>query len=240
VCTESLSLFLLIVLWCFRSISRYYRVLSLRWDIQIVWNNIKKCKRVPQGHKIHGRRCTRWRNSCTRTNMRWSYEPEWVAMIIVKFLSWLCFGVGYLIIVWCLLLVGGLVVWTLWRLVAMRCHLIMLIWFNLFQIHSSILTIRNSYALQWRSLRIAVNDWHRALTDELVCTPPSERMCPSLWIAMPSLIYSQLPTCTKLKGWSCTVRQWCGTWQARKLWIHFYDGQIRLTAHNCRTSACLS
>jgi hypothetical protein len=54
----------------------------------------------------------------------------------------------------------------------MRCHLIMPIWFNLFQIDSSILTIQNSYALQWRSLRIAVNDLHRVLTDELVCTPP--------------------------------------------------------------------
>ena len=67
---------------------------------------------------------------------------------------------------------GGLVVWTLWWWVAMRCHLIMPIWFSLFQINSSILTIRNSYALQWRSLRIAVNDWHWALTDELVCTSP--------------------------------------------------------------------
>jgi hypothetical protein len=50
----------------------------------------------------------------------------------------------------------------------MRCHLIMQIWFNLFQIDSSILAIQNSYALQWRSLRIAVKDRHRALTDELV------------------------------------------------------------------------
>jgi hypothetical protein len=54
----------------------------------------------------------------------------------------------------------------------MRCHLIMSIWFNLLQIDLSILTIRNSYALQWRSLRIPVKDWNRALTDELVCTPP--------------------------------------------------------------------
>jgi hypothetical protein len=54
----------------------------------------------------------------------------------------------------------------------MRCHLIMSIWFNLFQIDSGILTIRNSYALQWRSLRIAVKDKHRALTDELVCKSP--------------------------------------------------------------------
>jgi hypothetical protein len=54
----------------------------------------------------------------------------------------------------------------------MRCHLIMSIWINLFQIDSIILTIWNSYTLQWRLLRIAVNDWHQALTDELVCTPP--------------------------------------------------------------------
>ena len=126
----------------------------------------------PARPKIHGRRCRRWRNSCRRPNMRWSYDYEWVVMIIVKLVSWLCFGVGYRIIVWCLLLVGGLVVWNLWWWVAMRCHLIMPIWFNLFQIDSSILTIRNSYALQWRSLRIAVKDWHWALTDELVCTPP--------------------------------------------------------------------
>jgi hypothetical protein len=44
--------------------------------------------------------------------------------------------------------------------------------FNLFQIDLGILTTQNSYALQWRSLRIAVYDWHRALTNELVCTPP--------------------------------------------------------------------
>jgi hypothetical protein len=54
------------------------------------------------------------------------------------------------------------------------------------------------------------------------------------------LIYSQSLTCTKSKGWSCTVCQRCGTRQAMKLWLHFYDGQFRLTAHNCRTSACLS
>jgi hypothetical protein len=89
-------------------------------------------------------------------------------MIIVKLVSWLYFGVGYRIIIWCFLLVGGLVVWTLWWWAAMRCHLIKQIWFNLFQIDSSILTIRNSYALQWRSLRIAVKDWHWVLTDELV------------------------------------------------------------------------
>jgi hypothetical protein len=64
------------------------------------------------------------------------------------FVSWLCFGVGYRIIVWCLILAGGLVVWTLWWWVAMRCHLIMSIWFDLFQIDSSTVTIRNSYALQ--------------------------------------------------------------------------------------------
>jgi hypothetical protein len=46
------------------------------------------------------------------------------------------------------------------------------IWFNLFQIDSSILTIQNSYALQWRSLRITVNDRHKVLTDKLVYTPP--------------------------------------------------------------------
>jgi hypothetical protein len=118
--------------------------------------------------KLYGRRCRRWRNNWRRPNMRWSYDYEWVVMIIVKLVSWLCFGVGYWIIVWCLLLVGGLVVWTLWWWVAMRCHLIMLIWFNLFQIDSSVLTIWNSYALQWRPLRIEVKDWHRVLTDELV------------------------------------------------------------------------
>jgi hypothetical protein len=135
----------------------------------------KKCERVLQGHKIQGRRCGRWRNNCRRPNMRWSYDYEWVVKIIVKLVSWLCFGVGYRIIIWCLRLVGGLVVWTLWWWVAMRCHLIMPIWFNLFQIDSSTLTIWNSYA-----------------------------------------------------------------WQVRKLSLHFYDGQFRLTAHNCKTSACLS
>jgi hypothetical protein len=59
-------------------------------------------------------------------------------------------------------------------------------------------------------------------------------------LPMPGLIYSRSPTCTKSKGWSCTMCQWCGTWQARKLWLHFYDGQFKLTAHSCRTSACLS
>jgi hypothetical protein len=56
--------------------------------------------------------------------------------------------------------------------VVMSCYLIMPIWFNLFQIDSSIITIQNSYALQGRSLRIAVKDWYRVLTDELLCTPP--------------------------------------------------------------------
>jgi hypothetical protein len=54
----------------------------------------------------------------------------------------------------------------------MRCRLIIPIWFILLQIDSIILTIQNSYAMQWRSLRIAVKHWHRVLTDELVCTPP--------------------------------------------------------------------
>jgi hypothetical protein len=111
---------------------------------------------------MQGRRCRRWRNNYRRPNMRWSYDYEWVVMIIVKLMSWFYFGVGYQIIVWCLLLVGGLVVWTLLWWVAMRCRLIMPIWFNLFQIDSSILTIWNSYAAK---------DWHRALTDKLVCTP---------------------------------------------------------------------
>jgi hypothetical protein len=98
----------------------------------------------------------------------WTYDYEWVLMIIVKLVSWLYFGVGYRIIVWCFLLVGGLVVWTFWWWFSMRCHLIMQIWFNLFRTDSSIFAIRNSYALQWRSLRIAVKDWHWALTDKLV------------------------------------------------------------------------
>jgi hypothetical protein len=146
----------------------------MRWDIQIFWKNIKKCKRVPQGHKIHGRRSRRWRSARAQT---WDgvNDYEWVVMIIMKLVSWLCFGVGYRIIVWCLLLVGGLVVWTLWWWVAMRCHLIMSIWLNLFQIDSSILTIQNSYALQWRSLKIVVSDWHRVLTDKSMCTPARNR-----------------------------------------------------------------
>jgi hypothetical protein len=59
-------------------------------------------------------------------------------------------------------------------------------------------------------------------------------------LPMPGLIYSRSLTCTKSKGWCSVVRQRCGTWQARKLWLHFYDGQFRLTAHNYKTSACLS
>jgi hypothetical protein len=59
-------------------------------------------------------------------------------------------------------------------------------------------------------------------------------------LPMPGLIYFRSLTCTKSKGWSCTVRQRCGTWKARKLWLHFYDGQFRITPHNYRTSACLS
>jgi hypothetical protein len=124
----------------------------------------------PGRPNIYGRRCRRWRwrNTCKRTNMRWSYDYEWVVMIIVKLASWLCFGVGYQIIVWCLLLVGD---WWC-ELCGDELHLIMPIWFNLFQIDSSIITIQNSYALQGRSLRIAVKDWYRVLTDELLCTPP--------------------------------------------------------------------
>jgi hypothetical protein len=56
-------------------------------------------------------------------------------------------------------------------------------------------------------------------------------------LQMPSLIYSQSLTCTKSKGWSYTMHQRCGTWQSRKLWLHFYDRQFRLTTHNCRISA---
>jgi hypothetical protein len=160
-------------------------------------------------------------------------------MIIVKLVSWLCFGVGYWIIVWCLLLVGRLVVWTLWWWVAMRCHLIMLIWFNLFQIDSSILTIQNSYALQWRSLRIVVNDWHRALTANL-CAHPLETDVSIIVNRNAWPYYSRSPTCTKSKGWRCTMHQRCGTWTARKLWLHFYDEQSCLTAHSCRKSACVS
>jgi hypothetical protein len=51
-------------------------------------------------------------------------------------------------------------------------HLITPIWLNLFHINFSILTIRDSYALKWRSLRITIKDWHWVLTDELVCTSP--------------------------------------------------------------------
>jgi hypothetical protein len=57
------------------------------------------------------------------------------------------FGVSYQITVRCLVPIDGLVVWTLWWWVAMRCHHIKLIWFNLFEIDSSILTIQNSNAL---------------------------------------------------------------------------------------------
>jgi hypothetical protein len=117
----------------------------------------------------------------------WAYDYEWVLMIIVKLVSWLYFGVGYRIIIWCFLLVGGLVVWTLWWWVAMRCHLIMQIWFNLFHIDSSILTIRNSYALQWRSLRITVKDWHQVLTYELVWVT-------SIWVHDPNSFVLSIAT----------------------------------------------
>jgi hypothetical protein len=46
-------------------------------------------------------------------------------------------------------------------------------------------------------------------------------------LPMSGLIYSRSRTCTKSKGWSYTMRQRCETWQERKLWLHFYDGQFR-------------
>jgi hypothetical protein len=63
----------------------------------------------------------------------------------------------------------------------------MQILFNLFQIDSSILTIQNSYALQWRSLRIVVKDWHRALTDELVWVT-------GVWVHDPNSFVSSIVT----------------------------------------------
>jgi hypothetical protein len=66
------------------------------------------------------------------------------------------------------------------------------------------------------------------------------RLIYGTFLPMPGLIYFRSLTCTKSKGWRCTMHQRCGTWQVRKLWFHFYDGQFRLSAHNCRTSACLT
>jgi hypothetical protein len=166
----------------------------------------------PARPKIHGRRCRRWRNNYKRPNMRWSYDYEWVVMIIVKLVSWLCFGVGYRIIIWSLLLVGGLVVWTLWWWVAMRCNLIILIWFNLLQIDSIILTIPNSYAMQWRSLRIAVKDLHRALIEKLVCTPPLNGCvdhCESQCLALFTLGHRHVPS-REVKAALCVKDVGCG------------------------------
>jgi hypothetical protein len=83
-------------------------------------------------------------------------------------------------------------------------------------------------------------DCFSVLTNMLVKDHYRRRLIYGTLLPMPGLICSRSPTCTKSKGWSCTMRQRCATWQARKLWLHFYDGQFRLTAHNCRTSACLS
>jgi hypothetical protein len=36
----------------------------------------------------------------------------------------------------------------------------------------------------------------------------------------------------------CVSKMW--DMVSEEMWPHFYDGKFRLTAHNCRTSACLS
>jgi hypothetical protein len=121
----------------------------------------------------------------------------------------------------------------------MRCHLIMPIWFNLFQIDSSILTIQNSCALQWRSLKIEVNDWHRALTDELVCTPPLNGCvdhCESQCLALFTSIADMYQVETLKLHYASKMCDMA----SEETVTSFYDGQFRLTTHNCRTGACLS
>jgi hypothetical protein len=60
--------------------------------------------------------------------------------LLLLLARWCVLCGGELLVFLCLLLAGGV---NFVVISAMRCHLIMPIWFNLFQVESSILTILN-------------------------------------------------------------------------------------------------